>query len=44
LCAQLEKIGKNGMLHEAPSLFLMLKEEIAHLDSFFRFGFWKQQI
>ncbi len=44
LCAQLEKIGKNGMLHEAPSLFTMLKEEIAHLDSFFRSGAWKQFI
>ncbi|TAE30946.1 MAG: response regulator [Candidatus Kapaibacterium sp.] len=42
LCAQLEKIGKNGMLHEAPSLFGMLQEEISQLDSFFRFGAWKQ--
>lgn len=42
-CAQLEKIGKNGMLHEAPSLFAMLEEELARLDAFFRSGAWKEK-
>jgi CheY-like chemotaxis protein len=42
LCAQLEKIGKNGMLHEAPSLFEMLKDEMSELDRFFRSEAWKR--
>jgi PAS domain S-box-containing protein len=42
LCAQLEKIGKNGMLHEAPPLFEMLKEELSQMDVFFRTGAWKK--
>jgi PAS domain S-box-containing protein len=42
LCAQLEKIGKNGMLHEAPSLFAMLSEEMSEIDQFFRSGAWKR--
>jgi signal transduction histidine kinase/CheY-like chemotaxis protein len=41
LCGQLEKVGKNGMLHEAPSLLAMLEEEIALLDKYFISGAWK---
>ncbi len=41
LCGQLEKVGKNGMLHEAPSLLAMLEEEIELLDKYFVSGAWK---
>ncbi len=44
LCAQLEKVGKNAMLHEAPSLFAMLEDELALIDRYFRSGVWKNYV
>ncbi len=41
LCGQLEKVGKNSMLHEAPSLLAMLEDELSLLDRYFRSGAWK---
>ncbi|MBL7992444.1 MAG: response regulator [Candidatus Kapabacteria bacterium] len=44
LCGQLEKVGKNAMLHEAPSLFAMLEDELALIDRYFRSGMWKNHV
>lgn len=44
LCTQLEKAGKNAMLHEAPALFAMLEDELALIDRYFRSGLWKNHV